>query len=86
MDLSIFSLVPLPVESVVPKQALIEVGKVVSMTVRVLEQVEARFSFFSVQSWWIDLVISLAAPSKFLMVFRLVRAIALDTLGSLNPA
>jgi len=69
MDLSIFSLVPLPVEPVAPKQALIGVGKVVSMTVQALERVGARFPFFSFQSWWIDLVISLAAPSKLSMVF-----------------
>jgi len=82
MDLSIFFLVPLPVEPVVPKQALIEVSKVVSMTVQALERVGARFPFFSFQSWWIDLVISLATPFKFSMVFRLVQAIAFDTLGN----
>ena len=77
---------PLSVEAVAPKQALIGVGKVVSMAVRALEQVGAGFLFFSFQSWWIDLVISLAAPSKFSMVFRLVWAIIFDTLGSLSPA
>ena len=47
MDLSIFSLVPLPVEPVAPKRTLIGVSKVVSMTVWALEQVGARFLFFS---------------------------------------
>jgi len=60
---------PLPVESVAPKQALIGVSKVVSTTVRALERVGARFLFFSFQFWWIDLVVSLAALSKFSMVF-----------------
>ena len=44
-----------------------------------------KVPFFSFQSWWIDLVVSLAVLFKFSMVFQLVQAIAFDTLGSLNP-
>ena len=86
MDLSIFFLMPLPVEPMMLKQALIGVGKMVSTTIRAFKWVGARFTLFSFKSWWVDFVIGLAAPTEFLMVFWLVWAIAFDTPGSLNSA
>jgi len=69
MDLSVFFLMPLSVEPVVPKWVLIRVGKMVAAIVRALEQVGAGFPFFCLKSWWVDFVVGLAAPTKFLMVF-----------------
>jgi len=40
--------------------------------------VRAWFPFFHFQSWRVNLVIHLATPSKFLMVFRFMRTIAFD--------
>ena len=60
---------PLPVEPMVPKRALIRVGKMVAVTVQALERVGAGFPFFCFKSWWVDFVVGLAAPTEFLMVF-----------------
>ena len=60
---------PLPIEPVAPKQVLIRVSKIVAVIIRALEQVGAGFSFFCLESWWVDFVVGLAAPTKFPMVF-----------------
>ena len=86
MDLSIFSQVLFPIEPMMPKQTLIRVSKMVSATVGALEWVGTWFTFFHFQSWQIDFGISLTAPTKFSMMFRFVRSIVFDALGSLNPA
>ena len=85
IDLSVFSQMPFPIELITPKWTLIRVGKMVSSTVGALEWVGAWFSFFCFQSWRIDFGISLAASTKFSMMFQFVWSIAFDILGSLNP-
>jgi len=85
-DLSVLLLMPFPIEPVTPKQTLVGVCLMVSVTVQILEQVGAWFLFFCFQSWQVDLGISLAAPSKFLVVFQFVWPIAFDAFSPLNSA
>ena len=54
------------------------------MTIGVLEQMWTWFAFFYLKVRRISFLICFAAPSKLVMVFRLVRAIALDTLRVLD--
>jgi len=60
---------PLPIELVAPKWALIRVSKIVAMTIQALERVGAGFPFFCLKSWWVDFVVGLATPTEFPIVF-----------------
>ena len=86
MDLSIFLLLPLSVESVSPKGTLVWVGLVVSPTVWALERVQTWFSLLCLKFRRVHLLICFAIPSKFAVILRFVRAIIFDALGSLNSA
>ena len=77
---------PFPIEPVSPKQTLIGVCLVVSATIRVLEQMGARFSFLGFQPRRIHLGISFATLSEFLMMFRFMWTIAFDAFGTLDSA
>ena len=57
----------------------------ISFTVGALERVRARFTSFSFESRWVSFIIRFAAPPELSVVFRLVRAITLDTPSSLDP-
>jgi len=48
--------------------------------------VGAWFSFLGFQSWWVDLSVCFATPSKFSMMFRFVWTVAFDTFGILDSA
>ena len=50
-----------------------------------LEHIRARFSLLDFQSKWVNFVVWLTTPPKLLMMLRLVRTIAFDILGTLNP-
>ena len=83
-DLSVFLQMPFPVKPMSPKQTLIGVCLVVSMTIQAFEQMGAWFSFFGFQPWRVDLGICFAAPSKFLMMFGFVWIVVFNTFGTLN--
>ena len=83
-DLGVLFLVAFPIESVSPKRTLVGVSLVVAPTVRTFEWVGAWFALLGFQSWWVDLGICLATPTKFSMVFRFVRTIAFDAFGTLD--
>jgi len=77
---------PFFVEPVSPEGALVGVGLVVPLTVRALESVRAWFAFLCLETRRIHLLVCLATPPKFAVVFRFVGAIAFDTLGILDSA
>jgi len=68
-----------------PKWTLNGVGLMISFTVGALEQVRARFTSLSFESRWVSFIIRFAAPTELSVVFRLVRAVTLDTPSSLDP-
>jgi len=86
MDLGIFLLLPFSVKSVSPEEVLVGVGLVVSLTIRALERVWAWFAFLHLETRRVCLLIHLATPFKFMVVFRFVGAITLDALGTLDSA
>ena len=83
-DLSVFLLLPFSVELVFPERKLVGVGLVVSPTIRVLERVWVWFIFLCLKARRVCLLISLAIPSEFTVVFRFVGTITLNALGTLN--
>ena len=83
-DLSVFLYVPLPMETVSPEWACIQIGLVISFAVGTLEGVGARIAFFGFKSRWVNFVVSFTTPTKLPVVFRFVRTVALYTLGSLD--
>jgi len=85
MDLGIFLLLPLSVETMSPEGALVGVSLVVPPTIRAFEGMWTRFALLHFEARWVCLLIHLAIPSEFAVVFRFVRAIALDAFGALNP-
>jgi len=76
---------PLTVEMMSPKWTLNGVGLMVSFTIGALERMRARFVSLGFESWWVNFIISFTAPTELSVVFRLVRAITLDTSSSLDP-
>ena len=86
MDLSVLFHMPFSIEVMPPKQADVGVSLVVSFTVGTFEQMGAWLALLGFQSRWVNFSISLAAPTEFSVVFRLVGAIVFDTLGSLYSA
>jgi len=66
------------------KQILVGVGLMVALAVRAFEQMRAWFVFLGFQSRWVDFSISLAAPTKFSVMFRFVGTITFDAFGPLN--
>jgi len=76
---------PLMVETMSPKWTLNGVGLMVSFTIGALERMRARFASLGFESWWVNFIISFTAPTELSVVFRLVRAIILDTSSSLDP-
>ena len=86
MDLSIFLLLLFSVESVSPEEALVGVSLVVPPTIRALERVWAWFAFLCLEARRVCLLVSLATPPKFMVVFGFVVAITLNTLGTLYSA
>jgi len=72
------------VESVFSEEALVGVGLVVPPTIRALERVRAWFTFLCLETRRVRLLIHLATPPKFTVVFRFVEAITLDALRTLN--
>jgi len=85
MDLSILSDMPLTVETMSPKWILNGVGLMISFTIGALERMRARFASLSFKSWWVSFIVSFTAPTELSVVFRLVRAVTLDTSSSLDP-
>ena len=85
-DLGIFLLLLFSVESVSPEGALVGVGLVVPPTIRVLERVQAWFAFLSLKMRSVCLLVCLATPPEFMVVFRFVEAITLDALKILDSA
>ena len=75
----------LMVEAMSPKWTLNGVGLMISFTVGALERVRAMFTSLSFESRWVSFIIHFAAPTELSVVFRLVRAITLDTPSSLDP-
>ena len=86
MDLGIFLLLSFSVESVSPEGILVGVGLVVLPTIRVLERVWAWFTFLSLKTRRVCLLVCLAIPPEFMVVFRFVEAITLDALKTLDSA
>jgi len=86
MDLSIFLLVPLPVESMSPEWALVGVSLVIAPAIRAFECIRTWVTFLSLETRGIHLLICFAASPKFLVVFGSVQSIALDALGALDSA
>jgi len=86
MDLSIFLLLPLSVETMSPEEALVGVGLVVPPTIRAFEGMQARFALLCFEVRWVCLLIHLATSPKFVLVFGFVRAVVFDTFRALNPA
>jgi len=76
--------VPFAIEPILLEQTEIGVCLMVSMTVRALEEVRARFAFLSLKSKGVSFSIHFATPPKLVMIFRFMRSVALDALGSLN--
>ena len=85
-DLSIFLDMPFTIEPIFPEQTFIWVCLVISVTIRPLERMWVQNICFYLETRRVGLLIHLATPPKLMMVFRLVRAIALDVLGALNTA
>ena len=81
-DLSVFLLVPLPVESMSPEWALVGVSLVIAPAIRTLECM--RVTFLSLETRGVCLFIHFAVLPKFSVVFRSVWSIALDALGILD--
>ena len=86
MDLSVFLLLPLSVETMSPEGALVKVGLVVPLTIRAFEGMWTRFALLHFEARWVCLLICLATLPKFAVVFGFVRAIAFDVFRALNPA
>jgi len=86
IDLGIFLLLPLSVEMMSLEGTLVGVGLVVSLTIRAFEGMWARFALLYFEARWVCLLICLAIPPKFAVVFGFVRAVAFDIFGALNPA
>ena len=86
MDLVIFLDVLFVMEPMFSKQTQVGVHLVISITVGALERMQIWFAFFCLKAREISFLIRFATPPKLLMVFSLVRAIALDTLGALDIA
>jgi len=59
---------------------------VISATVETLERMWAQIAFFHFNARDVSFLIHLATPPKLSMVFRLVKAIALDIFGALRMA
>jgi len=76
---------PLTVETVSPKWTLGGIGLMITFTVRALERMGAGFTTLGLESWWVSFIISFTTPTELSVMFRLVRAIALDAPRSLNP-
>ena len=85
-DLSVFLLVPLPVELMSPEWALVGVSLVIATAIRAFECMRTWVAFLSLKTRGVRLLICFAAPSKFSVVFGSVRSIALDALGALDSA
>jgi len=85
-DLGVFLLLPLSVETMSPEGALVGVGLVVPLMIRAFEGMWARFALLCFEARWICLLVHLATPPEFTVVFGFVRDIAFDTFGALNPA
>jgi len=85
-DLSVFLLVPFPVESMSPEWALVGVSLVIAPAIRAFKCIRTWVAFLSLETRGIRLLICFAAPPKFLVVFGSVWSIALDTLGALDSA
>jgi len=77
---------PFSVETVSPEGALVGVSLVVPLTIRALERVWAWFAFLCLEVRRVHLLVSLATPPEFIVVFGFVGAITLDTLGTLDSA
>jgi len=86
MDLSIFLLLPFSVELVSLEWTLVGVSLVVLPAIRAFERVWAWFAFLCLEARRVHLLINLATPPKFTVVFGFVRAITLNTLGTLDSA
>ena len=56
----------------------------ISMTVKVLEGIWAWIAFFHFNAIGVSFLICLTILPKLSMVFRLVRAVVLDTFGALK--
>ena len=69
-----------------PEGALVGVGLVVFLTIRALERVWAWFAFLYLEMRRIHLLVCLATPPKFIVVFGFMGAITLDALETLNSA
>ena len=85
-DLSVFLLVPLPVELMSPEWVLVGVSLVIIPAIRTLECMRTWVTFLSLETKGVYLFICFAALPKFLVVFGSVWSIALDTLGTLDFA
>ena len=84
-DLQILLLMPFPVEIVLPERTWYWVYLIFSSTIGAFESVWTWFTFLGFEVWRIDLVIGFVVPTKFAIVLRLMRSIALYTFWSLNP-
>jgi len=73
-------------EHMFPKQTQVKVHLVISMTVGALEGMQTWFTFFCFKARRISFLIHFVIPPELMMVFSLVRAIALDVLEALDTA
>ena len=65
---------------------MVGVGLVVPLTIRALERVWAWFTFLHLKTRRVCLLVYLATPPEFMVVFGFVGAITLDALGTLDSA
>ena len=86
MDLVIFLDVPFSIEPMFSEWTQVGVCLVIFTVIGALEQMWTWFTFFCFKARRIGFLIYFTAPPELTMVFRLVRAIALDTLKVLNSA
>jgi len=77
---------PLSIEAMSPKWAAVGVSLVISFAVGTLERMRAWFALLGFQSRRVNFSVSFAAPTKLSVVFRLVWAIAFNTLCPLYSA
>ena len=86
MDLWIFLLVLFFIEPIFPERTYCCICLMLSMAVHTFEGVQTRFAFFGFKAWRINFIVHFAVPSRFVVIFWLVRSITLYAFWALNSA
>ena len=86
MDLRIFLLMPFFIIPIFPEWTCCWVCLVLSMAVCIFEGMWIWFAFFGFEVWRINFIICFVAPSKFTVIFWLMRSVTLYAFWALNSA